>query len=89
VSCDYQRNINSHMIVFAKCRNCPQPNETFNADANIGHGFAIFMANVGTLRPDGLRRRLTRALGSSTKYTLESRFGCSGGAFVDIERTFA
>jgi len=39
------------MIVFAKCRNCPQPNETFNADANIGHGFAIFMANVGTLRP--------------------------------------
>jgi hypothetical protein len=29
----------------------PQPNETFNADANIGHGFAIFMANVGALRP--------------------------------------
>jgi hypothetical protein len=28
-----------------------QPNETFNADANIGHGFAIFMANVGALRP--------------------------------------
>jgi len=40
----------------------PQPNETFNADANIGHGFAIFMANVGALRPYGLRRRLTRAL---------------------------
>jgi hypothetical protein len=29
----------------------PQPNESFNADANIGHGFAIFMANVGALRP--------------------------------------
>jgi hypothetical protein len=29
----------------------PQPNETFNADANIGHRFAILMANVGTLRP--------------------------------------
>jgi hypothetical protein len=28
----------------------PQPNETFNADANIGHRFAILMANVGTLR---------------------------------------
>jgi hypothetical protein len=28
----------------------PQPNESFNADANIGHGFAIFMANVGALR---------------------------------------
>jgi hypothetical protein len=29
----------------------PQPNGAFNADANIGHGFAIFMANVGALRP--------------------------------------
>jgi hypothetical protein len=29
----------------------PQPNETFNADANIGHRVAILMANVGTLRP--------------------------------------
>jgi len=29
----------------------PQPNESFNADANIGHRFAIFMANVGALRP--------------------------------------
>jgi hypothetical protein len=28
----------------------PQPNESFNADANIGHRFAILMANVGTLR---------------------------------------
>jgi translation initiation factor 2 beta subunit (eIF-2beta)/eIF-5 len=51
VSCDYQRNIHSHMIVFAKCCNCHQPNETFNADANIGHRFAILMANVGALRP--------------------------------------
>lgn len=40
----------------------PQPNESFKADAKIGHGFAIFMANVGALRPVGLRRRLTRAL---------------------------
>jgi hypothetical protein len=28
----------------------PQPNESFNADANTGHGFAIFMASVGALR---------------------------------------
>ena len=28
----------------------PQPNSRFNADANTGHGFAIFMASVGTLR---------------------------------------
>jgi hypothetical protein len=28
----------------------PQPNSAFNADANTGHGFAIFMASVGTLR---------------------------------------
>jgi len=28
----------------------PQPNWAFNADANTGHGFAIFMASVGTLR---------------------------------------
>jgi hypothetical protein len=41
----------------------PQPNESFNADANTGHAFGIFMASVGALRPDGLRRRLTRALG--------------------------
>jgi len=27
-----------------------QPNQRFNADANTGHGFAIFMASVGTLR---------------------------------------
>jgi hypothetical protein len=28
----------------------PQPNESFNADANIGHRYAILMANVGALR---------------------------------------
>ena len=28
----------------------PQPNRRFNADANTGHGFAIFIASVGTLR---------------------------------------
>ena len=27
------------------------PNWAFNADANTGHGFAIFMASVGALRP--------------------------------------
>jgi hypothetical protein len=26
------------------------PNWSFNADANTGHGFAIFMASVGALR---------------------------------------
>jgi hypothetical protein len=39
-------SVNLPYLAFA-----PQPNETFNADANIGHGFAIFMANVGALRP--------------------------------------
>jgi hypothetical protein len=33
-------------LIFAR-----QPNESFNADANIGHRFAILMANVGALRP--------------------------------------
>ena len=28
-----------------------QPNWRFNADANIGHAFDIFMAYVGTLQP--------------------------------------
>ena len=31
----------------------PQPNCKFNVDANTGHGFAIFMASVGALRPSG------------------------------------
>jgi len=29
---------------------CHQPNWSFNADANTGHGFAIFLACIGTLR---------------------------------------
>jgi hypothetical protein len=29
----------------------PQPNWGFNADANMGHAFGIFMAHVGTLQP--------------------------------------
>jgi len=45
-------------------RTCHQPNSTLHADANMGHRFAILMAHVGALRPYGLRRRLTRALGS-------------------------
>ena len=28
----------------------PSPNWRFNADANTSHGFAIFMASVGSLR---------------------------------------
>ena len=28
----------------------PQPNCRFNADANTGHAFGIFMASIGTLR---------------------------------------
>jgi hypothetical protein len=44
----------------------PQPNCRFNADANTGHGFAIFMASVGALRLR-LRRRLTWALGKVCK----------------------
>ena len=38
------------MAVKALFHYAPQPNWWFNADANIGHGFAIFMAYVGTLR---------------------------------------
>jgi len=34
-----------------RSRVCHQPNWSFNADANTGHGFAIFMASVGALRP--------------------------------------
>jgi len=29
----------------------PRHNWRFNADANTGHGFAIFMASVGALQP--------------------------------------
>jgi len=45
------------------------PNWAFNADANTGHGFAIFMASVGALRLR-LRRRLTLALGN-TKFQVQ------------------
>lgn len=37
-----------HTFHFAR-----QPNLTFNADANMGHRFAILMAHVGALRPSG------------------------------------
>jgi hypothetical protein len=39
------------MCYFQTFHSAPQPNESFNADANIGHRFAILMANVGALRP--------------------------------------
>ena len=39
------------------------PNCRFNADTNIGHGFAIFMAFVGTLRTCGATVSLTWVLG--------------------------
>lgn len=32
------------------CAFAPQPNGRFNADANTGHRFAIFMASVSALR---------------------------------------
>ena len=34
-----------------QCAFVPQPNCGFNADANIGHAFGIFMAYVGALQP--------------------------------------
>ena len=39
------------MVSFSRPITCHQPNCRFNADANTGHGFAIFMASVGALRP--------------------------------------
>jgi hypothetical protein len=36
---------NSYVSAFAARSNC-----RFNADANTGHGFAIFMASIGALR---------------------------------------
>jgi hypothetical protein len=42
--------IESGSRVLTALHYAPQPNETFNADANIGHRFAILMANVGALR---------------------------------------
>jgi hypothetical protein len=43
-------DIESGSRVLTVIHYAPQPNETFNADANIGHRFAILMANVGALR---------------------------------------
>ena len=34
-----------------RLHSAPQPNWGFNADANMGHAFGIFMAHVGTLQP--------------------------------------
>ena len=36
---------------FTRPAYAPQPNCGFNADANIGHRFAILMAYVGALQP--------------------------------------
>ena len=38
------------LLVLTALFYAPQPNCRFNADANIGHAFGIFMAYVGTLR---------------------------------------
>ena len=38
-------------LVWQSSAYAPQPNWWFNADANIGHAFGIFMAYVGTLQP--------------------------------------
>jgi hypothetical protein len=42
---------NSGGVKFISPAYVPEPNGSFNADANIGHRFAILMANVGALRP--------------------------------------
>ena len=39
------------MINLCVCAFAPQPNCRFNADANTGHAFGIFMASAGALRP--------------------------------------
>lgn len=39
------------MLSFKTFHFAPQPNCRFNADANIGHAFGIFMAYVGALQP--------------------------------------
>ena len=45
------------------CITCHQPNWWFNADANMGHAFGIFMAFVGALRTCGATVPLTWVLG--------------------------
>lgn len=65
-------------------RGAASSNCRFNADANTGHAFGIFMASVGTLRLR-LRRRLTWALGVGTVTTrsLRHRLGqVIGGAML-------
>jgi RNAse (barnase) inhibitor barstar len=47
------------------------PNWWFNTDANTGHAFGILLASVGALRPYGLRRRLTLALGFMRTITID------------------
>jgi hypothetical protein len=37
-------------VNFANHAFWPEPSCRFNADANIGHGFAILLASVGALR---------------------------------------
>jgi hypothetical protein len=71
-------------------RFAPQPNKSFNADANTGHGFAILLASVGALRPYGLRRRLTQALGSFQTTLIDSRRASNQEPFMSvISRLFA
>lgn len=47
---EVQRTSQELMRVRSLFHFAPQPNCRFNADANTGHGFAIFMASVGALR---------------------------------------
>ena len=46
-------HLNLSRRVFPRRANGQKPNCKFNVDANTGHGFAIFMASVGALRPSG------------------------------------
>ena len=46
-------HLNLSRRVFPGRANGQKPNCKFNVDANTGHGFAIFMASVGALRPSG------------------------------------
>jgi hypothetical protein len=45
-----QSNSRVGLRVLNALYSAPVPNWAFNADANTGHGFAIFMASVGALR---------------------------------------
>ena len=48
-----------------------QPNWGFNADTNIGHGFAIFMAYVGALRTCGAPAPLTLVVRPAWKVPIQ------------------